>query len=283
MSEAEAPNAQQVAYWNEQGGRTWAELNDLLNRQIAGVGLKAMEALAPQPGERLLDVGCGGGQTTLELARRVGPHGAATGADISRPMLELARRRAAEAGLAQLRFIEADAQTHAFEAGAFDAVFSRFGVMFFADPRAAFANLARALAPGGRLAFACWRSAAENPWMTQPMAAVADLVPAPPPADPTAPGPFAFADPARVRGVLEAAGFEQVAAEPLDVRIGGNSLEDSLTVSLRVGPLGARLREAPELAPKVVAAVREGLAAQVVDGAVWMQGAVWIVTARRGG
>lgn len=283
MTETDTPNAQQIAYWNEQGGRTWAELNDLLNVQIEGVGLKAIETLAPRPGERVLDVGCGGGQTTLELARRVGPEGLATGADISRPMLDLARRRGAEARLVNLDFVEADAQTHPFEPAAFDAVFSRFGVMFFADPVAAFGNLHRALSPGGRLAFACWRSPAENPWMTRAMAAVSDLVPAPPPADPAAPGPFAFADPHRVRAILDAAGFERIATEPVDARIGGNSLEDSLTVSMRIGPLGARLRDDPALAPRVAEAVRKSLENQVEDGAVWMDGAVWIVTARRAG
>jgi ubiquinone/menaquinone biosynthesis C-methylase UbiE len=279
MNETNTANSDQVAYWNEQGGRTWAELNDLLDRQIRDAGLKGIAALAPAPGERILDVGCGGGQTSLALASRVGPQGAVTGADISRPMLELARKRAE--GSPNLRFVEADAQVHDFGSGGFDAVFSRFGVMFFADPAAAFTNLRRALRAGGRMVFVCWAPLAENPWMSTPMIAAAKHLPgggAPP--QPDAPGPFAFADPDRVRGVLQAAGFGDIGCEKVTLPIGGNSLEESLTLALRVGPLGARLREAPELAPKVAADVRAALEARLQDGAVWMDGAVWIVSAR---
>ena len=281
MSEASSPNASQIAYWNEQGGKTWAELNDLLDREIHGVGMQAIEALAPAAGERLLDVGCGGGQTTVALAARVGASGAVTGVDISRPMLELARKRADR--LPNVRFVEADAQVRDFGEGAFDAIFSRFGVMFFADPTAAFANLRRALRAGGRLVFACWRTPGENPFMTGPAMAASALLPAPagPPPDPTAPGPFAFADAERVRGILQGAGFEPVALEKLDLQLGGVSLQDALTLALRVGPLGARLRENPELAPRVRESVREVLAANLKDGQVWMPGAVWIVTAHR--
>jgi SAM-dependent methyltransferase len=282
MSESQAPNADQTTFWNELGGPTWAELSPLMDRQIEGVGRRAIEALAPRPGERLLDVGCGCGQTTLALAARVAPGGAVEGLDISRPMLEVARRRAADEGEAKVRFREADAQTAAFEPAAFDGVYSRFGVMFFADPKAAFRNLLGALKPGGRLAFVCWRAAAENPWMTAPMAAAAaQLPPGPPPADPDAPGPFAFADAQRVRDILGSAGFADIDVAPVDALIGGNSLPDALTVALRVGPLGARLRENPELRPKVADAVRAVLAPNLRDGEVWMPGAVWIVTARR--
>lgn len=278
MTDTRTANPDQVAYWNETGGRTWAELNDLLDRQIREVGLKGLAALAPAAGERVLDVGCGGGQTSLLIAERVGPKGAVTGADISRPMLELARKRAE--GRANIRFVEADAQVHAFEAGAFDAVFSRFGVMFFSDPKAAFANLKRALKTGGRMVFVCWAPLAENPWMSTPAMAAAKHLPPTPASDPTAPGPFAFADPDRVRAILQAAGFADVGFEKAASPIGGNTLEESLTLAMRVGPLGARLREAPELAPKVLADVRAALEAKLKDGRVWMDGAVWIVSAR---
>ena len=279
MSETQSPNADQVTYWNETGGRTWAELNDLLNAQIQGVGLRAIEALAPAPGERILDIGCGGGQTTVALAARVGAGGSVTGADISRPMLALARKRAE--GLPNVTFVEADAQVHDFGEARFDGVFSRFGVMFFADPKAAFANLRRSLKSGGRLTFACWRSPAENPFMTAAAAAASAQLPAAgPPPDPTAPGPFAFADAERVRGILEAAGFDNLRFDKVDLQLGGLGLEDSLTVALRVGPLGARLRENPELAPKVIADVRASLEARLKDGKVWTPGGVWIVSAR---
>lgn len=278
MSQTATANPDQVAYWNEQGGRTWAELNDLLDRQIRDVGLKGIEALAPAPGERVLDTGCGGGQTSLRIADRVGPEGEVTGADISRPMLELARKRAE--GRANVRFVEADAQVHEFAAGAYDAIFSRFGVMFFSDPTAAFTNLRRALKPSGRMVFVCWAALAENPWMSTPAMAAAKHLPAGPPPAPTAPGPFAFADPDRVRGILEAAGFGDIGFQKVALPIGGNTLEESLTLAMRVGPLGARLREAPDLGPKVVADVRAALEARMKDGRVWMDGAVWIVSAK---
>jgi SAM-dependent methyltransferase len=281
MTDTATPNADQAAFWNDAGGRTWVDLNDLLDRQIEPIGLRGMAALAPKPGERVLDVGCGCGQTTLALAGRVGPTGQVTGLDISRPMLELARRRAADAGLANTRFIEADAQTHRFEAATFDALFSRFGVMFFADPPAAFRNLAGAIRPGGRLAFVCWRGLAENTWMTTPLQAALKHIPAPAPPVPGAPGPFAFADPERVRTILQAAGFADIGFEPFDTQIGGNSLEDSVRMALRVGPLGAMLRENPAAAPKATDDIREALAGKLRDGQVWMDGAVWIVTAAR--
>jgi SAM-dependent methyltransferase len=147
-----------------------------------------------------------------------------------------------------VRFVESDAQTHPFRAGEFDAAFSRFGVMFFADPAAAFANVQRSLKPGGRLAFVCWRRPEENPIFTLPMRAAAPHLPAPPSSpDPTAPGPFAFADPDRVRGILAGAGFEGVRVTPHDVAVSSGDLDVALALSLRVGSLGRVLIEHPFL------------------------------------
>ncbi|MDF2901645.1 MAG: SAM-dependent methyltransferase, partial [Phenylobacterium sp.] len=197
MSLQSTANADQIAYWNNAAGETWAALQDRLDRQIEPLGLRAIEAGAPQPGERVLDIGCGCGQTSFELARRVGPSGRVLGVDISAPMLEVARQRAAGAA-ANVSFIEADAQTHAFQNGGFDLAISRFGVMFFDDPTAAFRNIGAALRPGGRLSFVCWRPMLENAWMATPLFAAMPLLPPLPPPDPAAPGPFAFADPERV-------------------------------------------------------------------------------------
>ncbi len=279
-----AANADQINYWNASAGETWAALNERLDRTIEPLGRAAMEALAPAAGERLVDIGCGCGQTTLALAGRVGDGGAVLGVDVSAPMLAIARARAARAGLTQAAFLQADAQTHRFEAGAFDAAFSRFGVMFFADPAAAFANIRAALAPGGRLAFLCWRAAAENPMMTVPFAAALPHLPqAPPPPDPLAPGPFAFADKDRVRGALAAAGFSNIDIALHDQPIGGGDLEAGVDTALKVGPLGAILRERPELRGTVIDAVRAALTPFAGDAGVIFDSATWIVTARNAG
>jgi SAM-dependent methyltransferase len=201
------------------------------------------------------------------------------GIDISAPLLAAARRRAG--GGANLRFAEADAQTYAFEPGGFDGAFSRFGVMFFADPAAAFANIRRALRPDGRLAFVCWRRPEESPIITLPMQAAIPHLPEPPvPAAPGAPGPFAFADPDRTRGILQAAGFKAIDLAPHDENVGGGDLETAVELAFKIGPLGARLRESPHLRPKVEAAVREALAAHDTPSGVKLNAAVWIVTAR---
>ena len=275
---SEGPNAAQVAYWNEATGPTWAALQEPLDRQLAPLGQLVIDALAPRPGERVLDVGCGSGETSLQLAHTVGPEGAVTGVDISRPLLEVARRRAA--GLPRVAFLEADAQTHRFEPAGYDAVFSRFGVMFFADPAAAFTNLRSALKPGGRLGFVCWRTPGENPIMVLPaMAAAQHLPPAQPP-EHGAPGPFAFAEPERVRGILAAAGFSDVAVTARDLKVGGGSVDDALGLAMKVGPLGGQLRDNPHKRDVVQAAVRAALAQHDGPDGVKLGAAVWVVTAR---
>ncbi|MFM8411336.1 MAG: class I SAM-dependent methyltransferase, partial [Alphaproteobacteria bacterium] len=155
---ASGPNAEQIDYWNDMAGPKWVALQESLDRQIGPLGAAAMAAADLQPGERVLDVGCGCGATSIELARRVAPGGAVLGVDVSTVMLEAARAAAGRAGAEGLEFANADAQTAPLTPAGFDVVFSRFGVMFFADPTAAFANLRRALRPGGRLAVVCWHA-----------------------------------------------------------------------------------------------------------------------------
>jgi SAM-dependent methyltransferase len=276
----ETPNAAQAEYWNETAGPVWAAMQAGLDRQIAPLGRAAMNVLAPAHRERILDIGCGCGQSAWELAERVGADGEVVGVDLSRPMLEVARGRTAEFGAAAPKFREADAQTAELGAGAFDAAFSRFGVMFFSDPPAAFANIGRALKAGGRLAFVCWRSVGDNPMMYAPVAAAASLLPPAEPTDPTAPGPFAFADSARVRSILGEAGFRDVVIAPFDTHIGGADLDGAVAMALRIGPLGAALRADPSLAPKVTVPVREGLARYLTADGVMFPAAVWIVSAR---
>lgn len=271
-------NAQQVVYWNEGAGLTWAQLQAPLDRQLEPLGRRTMQALAPKAGEHILDVGCGAGATTLELVRAVAPGGEVTGADISRPLLEVARARSRD--VTGVKYVEADVQAYPFPDGAFDAAFSRFGVMFFAEPPAAFANLRRALKPGGRLAFVCWRTPAENPIMSLPLAAALAHLPPPVPPEPGAPGPFAFADPDRVRGILATAGFVDVQVTPHDQQIGSGDLETTLRLAQNVGPLGAMLREHPDRREAALAAVRAAVAPHEGPDGVKLDSATWIMTAK---
>ncbi len=283
---AEGPNAQQIAYWNEQAGPKWVAYQEPLDRQIEPLGLAALERAKVAPGERVLDVGCGCGQTTLELARRVGGRGEALGIDLSSPMLERARERARVEGLGQARFLAADAQTHRFEPLSHQLIFSRFGVMFFENPVAAFHNLRGALAPGGRLAFLCWREMAQNPWMLEPTLAVAKHIAMPPPPPPDAPGPFAFASADRVRGILERSGFTGIALEPQDAEMalaGGSDLEQTAEFFLQIGPAANAAREAgvTDLAP-LRRSVAEVLSKHRRADGIYLGSATWIVTASRG-
>ncbi|MFO1081242.1 MAG: class I SAM-dependent methyltransferase [Reyranellaceae bacterium] len=256
----------------------WAEVRDLLELQLAPLGAPALDALAARPGEAVLDIGCGGGDTALALADAVAPHGSVTGIDLSAAVL--AHAQPLSGRRPGLRFLLGDAQSFPFEAATFDAAFSRFGVMFFADPVAAFANIRRSLKPGGRLAFVCWRALADNPLDHLPLAAAAAHLPPQPPEDPQAPGPFSFADPDRVRGLLHAAGFDSIDVVPHDRKVGSGDLESMLRVCTRVGALGKILRETPALRARALPAVRAALAEHDGPAGVQLAAATWVVTAR---
>jgi SAM-dependent methyltransferase len=276
-----------ATYWNDSAGPIWVAQQQRMDAQIGPLGALARERAAIHTGEHVIDVGCGCGGTTLEIAELVGAAGKVAAVDISRPMLELAAQRARGAKLAdRIVFRLDDAQTAAFEAGASDLVFSRFGVMFFADPVAAFANLRGALRPGGRLAFVCWQPRDKNPWMMAPVAAAAQHIPFPAPPPPDAPGPFAFGDAARVRGILEAAGFAKVAHEAVNrpMRLAGDGIDEVLDLFLQIGPLGALLREAKpsaEQRARVIGSVRKVLESFQTPRGFEAEAGAWIVTAQR--
>lgn len=279
MPERQA-NRAQAELWNQASGQAWVDLQAILDRMLAPVAARLVDSAFPGEGARVLDIGCGAGATTLAMARRLGAAGRCLGADISAPLVAAAQARAAAQGLGSAAFIEADAQTYRFEAQDFDAVISRFGVMFFDDPPAAFANIRKAARPGGRLTFAAWRSPLENPFMVVPTQAAARLLPPMPPPDPEAPGQFAFADGERVRRILDAAGWTDIDLRPVDIPT-EVAEADVMAYVTRLGPVGQALREADAATGEAVtAALREGIAPYVQDGAARFTLACWLATAR---
>jgi len=274
-----------VEFWNSEAASSWATKPQRYDGMLAPLGRLALDAAGLAPGERVLDVGCGGGQLALEAAERVGADGEVVGVDVSAPLLEVARERAAAAGLGHVSLLEADAQEHRFPLDGFDAVVSRFGVMFFADPVAAFANLLAATAPGGRLAFVAWQEATANEWAAVPIGAVVPHVGMPPLPPPGAPGPFAFADADRLRTILTGAGWTGVRLE--DVRttllVGGQGTLDDAVAYLSEDAFGRALLQAAEPEPRAAALVdlRAALAASVTEEGVRLGAAVWVVTAER--
>ncbi|HTB38401.1 MAG TPA: methyltransferase domain-containing protein [Reyranella sp.] len=281
MTVAAELNAQQLEYWGGAGGERWVAQQARRDQLLGDFALAALAKADPKPGEVVLDIGCGCGETAALLADRVGPEGRVIGVDVSPPILAAARDRLAGRANVELRL--GDAGAHLFEPASIDLLFSRFGVMFFGDPLAAFSNLRKAMKPGGRLAFVCWRSPADNGWMTAPLAVTGPLLPEAGPADPNAPGPFAFHDQARVAGILIAAGFASPAFEKfdrvIDVASGGGA-EAAVKSAMELGPTARGLDGADEdLRGAVAEALRGFFAPRVADGRVDLPAAIWIVTA----
>lgn len=279
-------NAYQVADWNGQSGERWVANQARLDAMVAVFGQAAIEAAAPATDERVLDVGCGAGASSRALAARVGAGGQVLGVDISEPLIDRARTLARQDTPAL--FQVADASSAELPQGAFDILFSRFGVMFFDNPTAAFAHMRRALRPGGRVAFVCWRGAAENDWVRLPMGALMGIVPPSALPDPKAPGPFSFGDRERVARILTAAGFTDIAIAPFDASVPFGegetrdaAIDDAVKMTLEVGPLSRALADQPDdIRARASAAVRAAFASLPGERSVMINGAVWIVTAR---
>jgi len=277
-----ALNTDQIAYWNGPNGQRWTDRQAVQDVLLAPVSQILMDRVAAKVGNRIVDVGCGCGATSIAMAERVAPGGFVLGVDISAPMLARARQLA-PSGL-PVDFVLADATVYPFDPGSFDMVVSRFGVMFFAEPVVSFANLRRALRPRARLVFACWREPKENPWMMAPLQAVYRHVPRLPQVGPEDPGPFAFASEERVTRILREAGFADVAMEAcsvsLDVAI-GRGLEAAVDGALEIGPSARALEGHPaEVRLAARASVRELLTSYLRGQSVPLPGSIWIVTAR---
>jgi SAM-dependent methyltransferase len=277
-------NAGQIAYWNADVGVRWASIQDRIDAIFAGFTAATLERAAPRPGEHVLDIGCGCGTTTLALADAVGPAGAVLGVDVSRPMLDLAARRVADRKVGNVTLVQSDAASHAFDAGRFDLVFSRLGVMFFDDPVAAFTNIRRAIKPAGRLAFFSWRAMDQNPWFMVPFAAAAPHLPPQPAADPNLPGTFAFADQDRVRTILSDAGFSAIEVSRHDpmMRLGGpGQAAEAADFATQIGPVSRALATGDPAARKeAVAALIAALATHDGPEGIVLPASGWIVTAR---
>src|SRR6266404_5890713 len=275
-------NADQIAYWNGPGGQRWANRQQAQDVVLAPIADLLIDRARPKAGERVIDVGCGSGATTIAFARKVAPSGHAFGVDISGPMLARARESAPKE--LPVDFVLADATVYPFDPASFDLLASRFGVMFFADPALSFVNMRKALRPSGRLAFACWREPRENPFFMAPLAAAYKHVPKLPQQGPEDPGPFAFASEARARRILGEAGFTGVEMEAcpllLDSAI-GRGLDGAVQGALEIGPVSRALEGQPEhLRSAAANSIREALTPFAKGSAVLLPASVWIVTAK---
>ncbi|MGO9484045.1 MAG: class I SAM-dependent methyltransferase [Rhodomicrobium sp.] len=284
MTNAASRQEAQIAYWNNAGGDRWVAAAEHTDRMLAPILETLLARANLQPGMAVLDIGCGCGATTVEIAKRVGNSGRVLAVDVSQQML--ARAKTSLSDFPQAELLEADAAAYPFEQFA-DLAVSRFGVMFFGDPAAAFANIRKAINPGGRLLFACWRTPQENEWMRVPLeAALSAGVPPAPAAGPDEPGPFSFADPERVKRILSAAGFAWLTVSPgefaLDVAAGGG-LEAAVQQATAIGAAAALLRKQPEsLIGAARAAIEKALRPYERGGTVSLTGAIWLVEASPG-
>ena len=274
-----SPNEEMAALWNGVSGKAWVDEQALLDHTYQPIEIMLASEVAARGVRSVLDVGCGAGATSLAVARSLDGRGHVTGIDISEPLLAVARARARQSNV-NVRFVCADAQTHAFEPPTFDMIISRFGVMFFDDPVAAFANLHRAATPGGGMQLVAFRSAAENEFMTTAERAAAPLLPKLPARRPDAPGQFALADRGRVQQMLLDGGWAHVRLAPIDVPCAfpAADLERYIT---RLGPLGSALRGADDATrARVIGRVRMAFEPFVHGSQVQFIAACWMITAR---
>jgi SAM-dependent methyltransferase len=270
----------QASDWNGRNGDQWVAHQASLDQMLAPFGAAAIAAAAPQPGEHILDIGCGAGDSSLHIAGLVGQAGTVMGLDISAALIERAGERTRSSGSSAL-FQLADAARAPLPVATYDCLFSRFGVMFFDDPVAAFGHMRSALKPDGRLVFVCWRTAAENDWVSLPIGAIKGIVPlaAPSPAD--APGPFSFGNADRVRHILSAAGFGDITLTPFDHAIPfAPDVAGAVRRACDVGPLERALLGQPDaVRAQAMQAVGDAFAGRLTAEGVVINGAAWIVTA----
>ena len=281
MSELTIANQEQREFWSDIKGDLWVTLQPRIDTMLATFGDKALDTLKPQSGERILEIGCGTGTTTLALGGRVGASGEILAADLSRPMLNKAIERANVSAEHPITFVEADAQVHSFPTATFDAVYSRFGVMFFDDPIAAFRNIRKAVRPGGRMAYVCWADRKANPWIRIPAGAAKTCLdlPAPPPDD--APGQFSMENEDRVQQILHNAGWSDIGLErfTVDGSIGSDAADAARFIT-KMGPMSEPFALADsDTQNKTLQVIEEALTPYSNDSGVTLGFSTWIVSA----
>jgi ubiquinone/menaquinone biosynthesis C-methylase UbiE len=288
VSETVAERTEYVDFWNDILVPKFVRWKHVLVDGLSHHSAAVFPRLTVPEGGRVVDVGCGFGDTAMELARRVGPKGFVLGIDCCEGFLDYGRRDAAAARLSNVEFVEADVQTYPF-AGDFDLCFSRFGTQFFENPVAALRNMRKSLRPGGEMAMIVWRTIDDNPWLGVPKQVVMRFLPPPgEDARTCGPGPFSMADPETVTRQLEIAGYGSIDFERIDAPVlVGTSPDDAVAFQMALGPAGEVVREAGELAesrrPEIEAALKTELGRYETPEGVVMQSSSWKVSARNPG
>lgn len=282
MAGGSVVNLDQQQFWNEVKGEFWVTLKPRIDTLLLPFGVEALKALKAIPNERILDVGCGTGDTSLELAKVVGSGGEVRGIDLSRPMLEKARAGASGLPKGVVTFQEGDAEVEVFAPNYFDAVFSRFGVMFFDDPIAALGNIRSAVKSGGRLAYVCWASRKDNPWIRIPTGAARGFLEIPPAPPEDAPGQFAMEREARIIDVLSRAGWSDIKVHKFEMEHNmGDSLNDAASFICQMGPMSEPFSDASQaVREKCIAAVEGALEPYAASSGIEMKFSTWIVEAK---
>ncbi len=280
---SEVYSSDMAEFWNEEGGRKWVNFQEILDSSLSHFGHEAMDIAEIRPGEKVLDIGCGCGDTTLEMAQRVGRNGQVTGVDLSTIILEQAKYKITSMLKPVVNFNCVDAQSHDFTPQTYDLIFSRFGVMFFNDPVAAFHNMRLALKPNGRLVFICWQSLHENQWVSLPLQVAGNYAPLPTPSPPNEPGPFSFGASLRITEILKGAGYKSPSIQQYVTKFNlGRTPEKAAKFISTIGP-ASFLMDDPDIGYDIKISFMEelcqALALHQTDLGVELDAASWVVSA----
>ena len=274
-------NQDQKEFWNEKKGKIWISLEKNIEKMLGPLGDHAINTLKPKVGEKILDVGCGTGSTSLKLSKLVGKEGLITGIDISEPILGFAKKQANVKRIKNIKFVLADAQNFQFSENNYDAVFSRFGIMFFEDPITAFKNIRKSLKDKGRLTFICWCSREENDWINLSSNIASQFLELPPKANPKDPGPFALEDHRYIEEILINSGWKNIVIKNHGEKIiVGETLDSSAEFLSRMGPMSVPFENANEQTKeKVISALKECYSKYLTPKGVEFHFSSWIVSA----